>query len=131
MEKVIGIGGLFFHSRDPVGIGRWHRDHLGISFVPFNYEELPWRQEAGPTTFVPFPETTDSFGDANKTWMVNFRVRNLGAMVEQLRGAGMSVEVDPQRYPNRRFARLKDPRKIRFSRGSRKGETLLARPSGD
>jgi predicted enzyme related to lactoylglutathione lyase len=41
--------------------------------------------------------------------MINFRVRDLDAMVAQLRRAGVEVEVDPQAYPNGRFARLKDP----------------------
>ena len=49
------------------------------------------------------------FGNDNKAWMVNFRVRNLEPMVAQLRGAGISVEIDPQRNPNGRFARLYDP----------------------
>jgi catechol 2,3-dioxygenase-like lactoylglutathione lyase family enzyme len=109
MEKVSGIGGLFFRARDPVAIGQWYRDHLGIPLVPSNYEELPWWQEAGPSSLAPFPETTAYFGDSNKAWMVNLRVHNLDAMVAQLRGAGISVEVDPQCYPNGRFARLNDP----------------------
>lgn len=41
--------------------------------------------------------------------MVNFRVVNLDAMVAQLRAAGVSVEIDPEPYPNGRFARLHDP----------------------
>jgi len=110
MEQVTGIGGLFVRARDPKALAQWYRDHLGVTPVPLNYEELPWRQEAGPTAFAPFPETTDYFGpDAAKTWMVNFRVRSLDAMVEQLRAAGVSVEVDLQAYPNGRFARLYDP----------------------
>jgi glyoxylase I family protein len=47
--------------------------------VPSNYDELPWRQEAGPTAFAPFPETTAYFGDAAKMWMIDFRVLNLDA----------------------------------------------------
>jgi glyoxylase I family protein len=109
MEKVNGIGGLFFRARDSDALAQWYRDHLGIALVPSNYEELPWKQEAGPTAFAPFPETTTYFGDPNKVWMINFRVRNLVAMVAQLRAAGISVEVDPQPYPNGRFARLNDP----------------------
>lgn len=57
----------------------------------------------------PFPETTEYFGDTNKTWIVNFRVRDLDAMVAQLSGADISVEVDQQRYPNGWFARLNNP----------------------
>jgi catechol 2,3-dioxygenase-like lactoylglutathione lyase family enzyme len=109
MEQVTGIGGLFFRARDPKALGQWYQDHLGVALVPSNYEEPPGQQEAGPTVFTPFPETADYFGpDASKTWMVNFRVRSLDAMA-QLRAAGVSVEVDPQPYPNGRFARLYDP----------------------
>ena len=41
--------------------------------------------------------------------MINFRVRSLDAMVAQLRSAGLDVTVDPESYPNGRFARLYDP----------------------
>jgi len=109
MEKVRGIGGLFFRAHDPVGLAAWYRDHLGITPVPPDYEQLSWRQEAGPTAFAPFPEATDYFGDSKQVWMVNFRVPDLDAMVDQLRGAGIAVNVDPQTYPNGRFARLYDP----------------------
>lgn len=108
MEKVNGIGGLFFRAKDPEALGRWYRDHLGIPLVPKDYSELPWWQEAGPSGMGPFPETTEYFGDAKRMWMVNFRVSNLDAMVAQLRAVGIAVEVDPQPYPNGRFARLLD-----------------------
>jgi len=109
MEKVAGIGGLFFRAHDPQMLGRWYQTHLGISLVPTNYQESPWQQEAGPTAFCPFPETSNYFGDAHKVWMVNFRVRDLDKMVAQLRAAGIEVKIDPKLYPNGRFARLIDP----------------------
>src|SRR5438128_7298153 len=109
MEKVTGIGGLFFRARDPEALARWYREHLGIAPTPSSYEESPWWQEAGPTAFTPFPESTSYFGDATRQFMVNFRVRDLDAMGAQLRAAGIAVEIDPQSYPNGRFARLEDP----------------------
>lgn len=109
MERVNGIGGLFFRARDPAGLAQWYRDHLGVTMVPSDYEEPPWQQQAGPTAFAPFPETTEYFGGAGKVWMVNFRVASLDAMIAQLRAAGIAVEPDPQVYPNGRFARLYDP----------------------
>jgi predicted enzyme related to lactoylglutathione lyase len=109
MEKVRGIGGLFFRSRVPDALARWYRDHLGITLTPSNYADPGWQQEAGPTGFQPFPINTDYFGDATRMWMVNFRVRDLDAMIAQLRGAGIEVQIDPQHYPNGRFARLYDP----------------------
>ena len=110
MERVTGIGGLFFRARDPAALAQWYRDHLGVTMVPSNYEEPPWQQQAGPTAFAPFPETTDYFGDSGKAWMVNFRVASLDAMMAQLRAAGIAVELDAQIYPNGRFARLYDPK---------------------
>src|SRR5712691_9898946 len=109
MEKVLGIGGLFFRAQNPEALGKWYRDNLGVSLVPDNYEKSPWKQEAGPTVFAPFPMDSDHFGDLKKVWMVNFRVRNLDAMAAQLRAAGIAVKIDPQQYPNGRFARLHDP----------------------
>jgi len=108
-EKVTGIGGLFFRAHDPKTLAHWYQEHLGISLTPSKEGESPWQQEAGPTSFTPFPETTHYFGDPQKVWMVNFRVRDLDRMAAQLRAAGIEVKVDPQSYPYGRFARLHDP----------------------
>ena len=59
--------------------------------------------------FQPFPMDTKYFGDELQSWMINFRVANLDALVERLRAAGVTVEVDPEAYPNGRFALLHDP----------------------
>jgi glyoxylase I family protein len=109
MEKVSGIGGVFFRSRDHVALQAWYEKHLGIPKVPTSYDVEPWSQEAGFTVFAPFPEATDYFGKREQQWMLNFRVRNLDAMVRQLRAAGIEVTVDPKEHPNGRFARLHDP----------------------
>lgn len=109
MEKVTGIGGLFFRAHDPATLARWYQEHLGVAPVPSSNGESAWQQEAGPTAFSPFPETSDYFGDPHRAWMVNFRVRDLDKMVAQLRAAGIEVKVDPQAYPYGRFARLHDP----------------------
>ena len=109
MEKVAGIGGLFFRAHDPAALGRWYLEHLGITLTPTSEGAPVWQQEAGPTVFSPFPETSKYFGDPQKVWMVNFRVRDLDTMAAQLRNAGIEVKVDPQSYPHGRFARLHDP----------------------
>jgi glyoxylase I family protein len=109
MEKVAGIGGLFFRAHDPAALGRWYQQHLGIALTPTSSDDKPWQQEAGPTSFTPFSEKSGYFGDPHKGWMVNFRVHNLDRMVAQLRAAGIDVKVDPQAYPYGRFARLHDP----------------------
>jgi glyoxylase I family protein len=109
MVKVDGIGGLFFRARDPRGLGQWYAEHLGVAPVPESYDQQPWIQAAGPTAFAPFANDSDYFGRPEQTWMINFRVSDLDGLVAQLRGAGIRVEVDPELYPNGRFARLADP----------------------
>jgi catechol 2,3-dioxygenase-like lactoylglutathione lyase family enzyme len=107
-ERVLGIGGVFFRSRDPKQLAAWYEEHLGILPVPTEYNQPVWQQTAGPTVFAPFATDTDYF---NTPFMLNFRVRDLDAMVAQLKGAGIDVKVDPKVYPNGRFARLHDPDK--------------------
>jgi glyoxylase I family protein len=109
MEKVTGIGGFFFRAKDPKALGLWYEQHLGILPIPTTYGETGWQQEAGPTAFAPFAETSNYFGDAQKVWMLNFRVRDLDKMAAQLQAAGIAVKIDSQSYPNGRFARLHDP----------------------
>lgn len=108
VEKVTGIGGFFFKSEDPKSLAKWYFDHLGIDLVPPDYDTAPWQQAAEPTVFTPFPKDTPMI-PGQKTWMINFRVANLDAMIKQLLAAGIKVELDPETYPNGRFASLEDP----------------------
>jgi glyoxylase I family protein len=108
MEKVTGIGGFFFRAKDPKALGLWYQQHLGISLVPTSAGESPWQQEAGPTAFAPFKETSGYFGDATKVWMLNFRVRDLDKMAAQLQAAGIEIKIYPP-DPSGRFARVHDP----------------------
>ena len=108
IQRVLGIGGMFFRSENPERLAKWYEANLGISLVPTSSEQKPWHQDAGPTAFAPFKKDTKYFGNPEKDWMINFRVADLRAMVAQLRGAGITVE-EPKSYPNGDFARLHDP----------------------
>jgi predicted enzyme related to lactoylglutathione lyase len=109
MERVTGIGGFFFKASDPKALAEWYERHLGVTRTPQTYGQQPWVQDSGATVFGPFRKDTKYFGAESQQWMINFRVRNLDAIVAQLRRAGIEVDVDPKTYPNGRFARLKDP----------------------
>lgn len=92
MERVTGIGGVFFRASDPGALAAWYDEHLGISPVPTGDGMRPWTQEAGETVFSPFPADTEYFGRPEQQWMINFRVRDLDAMLAQLRAAGAAVD---------------------------------------
>ena len=87
MEHVLGIGGLFLRAADPVALGAWYRDCLGLDAD----EHGLWRQEAGPTVFATFESGTGYFGSPTQQVMIAFRVRDLDAMLAQLREKGADV----------------------------------------
>ncbi len=92
MERVTGIGGYFVRSKDPSALMRWYVEHLGLT----DFSTEIWQQEAGPTVFAPFAADTGYFGRMDQQTMVNFRVRDLDAMLAQLRAAGTDVDDEIQ-----------------------------------
>lgn len=108
MERVDGIGGLFFRARQPAALAAWYGRHLGIEPAPESYGISSWRQAAGATVFAPLPSESEHFAPG-VGWSVTFRVADLDAMIRQLEGAGVAVDRDPESYPNGVFASLLDP----------------------
>jgi glyoxylase I family protein len=108
MERVDGIGGVFFRARDPLALSHWYQDHLGIDSVD---GQAVWQQERGPTIFSPVDfDATYFFAGAQQAVMVNFRVRDIEAMVAQLKAAGAAVDDQIEVEPGAgRFAWLTDP----------------------
>ena len=88
MERVTGIGGVFFRSRDPKGLVAWYAEHLGVPVQDDGYVVFG---ESPNTVWSPFAEDTD-YWPAEKHGMVNFTVRDLDAMLVQLREAGIEVD---------------------------------------
>jgi hypothetical protein len=54
MERITGVGGVFFRARDPDALARWYAEHLGID-NQLEGSDTIWWQERGPTVFTPFP----------------------------------------------------------------------------
>lgn len=81
MERVTGIGGVFFRAKDPSALQGWYAEHLGVESPPKTYEGPVWQQEAGPTVFAAFAESAEFFGSPEQRWSINFHVRHLDAMV--------------------------------------------------
>jgi predicted enzyme related to lactoylglutathione lyase len=99
METVLGIGGVFFKARDPKALAAWYREHLGVPVEPEQtYGGFASTAAGEQTVWSAFPADTTYFGSGPAPFMVNYRVRNLDAMLAQLRAAGVPVEDKVEDY---------------------------------
>ena len=115
MERVTGIGGIFFKSEDPAKLYQWYETHLGIRRSPdgtgavFEWREVSDTQKKGMTVWSIFPRNTKYFDPSRSGFMINYRVDDLDALLEALKKEG--VQIDPHRedYDYGRFAWIMDP----------------------
>jgi predicted enzyme related to lactoylglutathione lyase len=106
MERALGIGGHFLRAKDHAALSAGYRDRLGLG-VDAN---AVWRQEPGPTVFATFDLDTEYFGSPTQQIMLNFRVRDLDAMLAQLRDGGAVVVEETQEAEGiGRFGWVNDP----------------------
>src|SRR5262245_4566697 len=104
MERVLGIGGVLFKARDPKALAAWYREHLGVPVEPgHTYGAFTSAAAGEQAAWSAFPADTSYFGPGPATFMVNYRVRNLDAMLAQLRAAGATVDDRVDAYEYGRF----------------------------
>lgn len=119
MQRITGIGGIFFKAQNPTQLQEWYRAYLGIEPQPDGTPVLFWRERENPdalgsTVWAPFPADTDYFGASGQPFMFNYRVRNLEAMLEQLRAAGATVDENIHEMEFGKFGWATDPEGNRF-----------------
>ena len=114
MKRVTGIGGIFFKARDPVLLRAWYQARLGIDVQPWGGAAFRWADDdgapAGGTTVWSIGDAaSDDFAPGVASFMVNYRVDDLHALVEALRSEGCHVldKVDESEYG--KFAWVIDP----------------------
>src|ERR1700693_2405380 len=95
MKKVTGIGGIFFKCKDPKAINEWYKTHLGFVTsaygTSFEWREIGDSTKKGLTQWNPFAENTKYFEPSTKDFMINYRVENLEALVEELRKENVTI----------------------------------------
>ncbi|HVQ43399.1 MAG TPA: VOC family protein [Candidatus Saccharimonadia bacterium] len=106
-QSITGIGAVMFRAKDPAALTKWYDDNLGITAMSAANPE-PWHQEAGPTVFSPADADTDYF-PAHQQFLLNFRVSDLDAMLEQLGASGVKIDDKRVNEDYGRFAWVYDP----------------------
>ena len=114
MERVTGIGGVFFKARDPHALARWYREHLGVALDEGQTYAALTTEAGDVTVWSTFPADTAYFAPSEAPFMVNYRVRDLDAMLAQLRAAGATVDEKVEDFDYGRFGWAMDPEGNRF-----------------
>lgn len=117
MARVIGVGGIFFKSKDPAALTRWYADVLGMPVQDWGGVLLmPETMAAHPgaaTVFSPFKQDTKYFEPSTKDFMINLAVDDLDAILANCAKHGVDAKVLPPE-PNGRFAHISDPEGTRI-----------------
>jgi predicted enzyme related to lactoylglutathione lyase len=99
MKRVTGIGGVFFKSPDPKRLAEWYKVHLGLNIEAWGGGQF---QASGGETTVwnAFKADTESFAPSAASFMINYRVADLYALLDALRAEGCQVldKVDDSEY---------------------------------
>ena len=114
MKRVTGIGGIFFRAKDAEGLREWYRKHLGIAVEDWGGTVFRWQSPenpsgAGTTTWSIFESDTKYFGPAAPSFMVNYRVADLRALLDALRAEGCAVEDKVEESEFGKFGWVTDP----------------------
>jgi predicted enzyme related to lactoylglutathione lyase len=91
MKRVTGIGGIFFSAKDPVTLRAWYQKHLGIDVQPWGGAAFTWTDPAGTTIWSIGKDDGKHFAPSTSSFMVNYRVENLAALLAALREEGCNV----------------------------------------
>ena len=114
MAKITGIGGVFFKSTgDNAALAAWYKKHLGLQLEPWGGAILKWPDDKanddGLTVWNVAEKDTKWFSPSTSSFMINYRVDDLGALLEQLRAGGVAIVQGPESAENGKFAWIMDP----------------------
>ena len=112
MQRVIGVGGIFFKAKDPERLYQWYEKHLGLKRESDgSVVKMPWpkSEEKGSTAFAIFPADTKYFNPSSSAFMLNFCVSDLDGLLKNLEAGGIEIDPKPEDYDYGRFAWIMDP----------------------
>jgi predicted enzyme related to lactoylglutathione lyase len=114
VKRVTGIGGIFFKARAPVALRAWYKDHLGIDVqdwggAAFTWTDADGRPFAGTTIWSVSADGSDSYAPSTSSFMVNYRVADLRALLTVLRAEGCNVLDKVEESDFGRFGWVLDP----------------------
>lgn len=112
MKKVTGIGGVFFKCKDPNKVKEWYNKHLGLDAgqygATFEWIQAEDPNKKGSTTWNTFTQTGKFFDPSAKEFMINYRVADLEALVDELKKEGVTIVDKIESYDYGKFVHIMD-----------------------
>ena len=90
MQRVTGIGGIFFKAKDPKALRAWYQQHLGVDVQEWGGAAFEWTTP-GMTVWSINSDDSEYFAPSTAPFMINYRVADLAAVLEALRSEGCNV----------------------------------------
>lgn len=113
MKKVTGIGGIFFKCADPKQMKGWYAKNLGFPVTDygtmFKTRDIDNPDKEEYTLWSPFKQETNYFEPSTRDFMINYRVENIEALVEELKATGVTVLDEIATYDYGKFVHILDP----------------------
>lgn len=111
--RILGIGGIFFKSANQQQMREWYGKHLGLADKGGGVM-LPWREKEKPenehvTVWSVFPGNTKYLEPSQASFMVNYIVDDLDALLERLQKEGVKIDPKRQNEDYGKFAWIYDP----------------------
>ena len=112
MKKVTGIGGIFFKCKDPNAIKEWYNKNLGLEAGPygasFEWHPIDAPDKKGLTQWNVNTEAAKMYEPSTKEFMINYRVENLEALVEELKKENVTILDKIETYDYGKFVHILD-----------------------
>ena len=113
MAKITGIGGVFFKSRNKGSeLASWYQKNLGLDLESWGGAILKWPDDkaadGGLTVWNAADNDTKWFSPSESSFMINYRVENLEALVEQLKNEGVTIVDNIESYDYGKFVHIVD-----------------------
>ena len=114
MKRVTGIGGIFFKAKNPAALQAWYKNHLGVDVqdwggTAFNWTDSEGKPTGGTTVWCIGADSGEQFAPSNASFMVNYRVEDLDALVAVLKTEGCNVLDEREDSEFGKFAWVIDP----------------------
>lgn len=115
LKRVTGIGGIFFKPRQATqeAMLEFYRDRLGINLQWDNGTTFAWQDDMtnrdGQTVWSVFNNNSDYFEPGTASFMVNYRVEDLDALMIALEKEGVNIDSKRDDSEYGKFAWVYDP----------------------